>query len=76
MHALSTQPQENRMTLSSQTIDTGNRQVSISFDNNSATAFLHLGQETNAWLTVDSDGDIYPDSEISQGTVPFSVRDR
>lgn len=64
------------MTLCTQTIDTGNRQVSISFDNNAATAFLYLGQETSAWLTVDSDGDIYPDSEISQGTVPFSVWDR
>jgi len=64
------------MTHSTQSIDTGNRQLSISFDNNAATAFLYLGQESSAWLTVDSDGDIYPDSEINQGTVPFSVRDR
>lgn len=63
------------MTLNTQTIDTGDRQVFISFDNNAATAFLYLGRETSAWLTVDSDGDIYPDSEIRQGTVPFSVWD-
>lgn len=64
------------MTLNTQTIYTDNRQVSISFDNNAATAFLYLGKETSAWLTVDRDGDIYPESEINQGTVPSSVWDR
>lgn len=61
------------MTNTRQAIDTAGREISILIDDVSSTAFLYLGRDTDAWLYVDIDGVVYPDSESNPNTVPVSV---
>ncbi|MDO9252939.1 MAG: hypothetical protein Q7U48_15510 [Hydrogenophaga sp.] len=39
----------------------------------SSTAFLYRGTDTDAWLHINMDGDVHPDSVSNSTTVPISV---
>lgn len=64
------------MTDIKQKIQTLGRTISILHDDTSQTAFLYMGRDTEAWLTLDIEGDVYAESASESGMMPIKVRDR